>query len=207
MRRVLRLRLIALAAGVILVAVGGGLLLPSVLGLNHRSATDRRALARWLGPRGALTQVVVAPPATGSAGVPACGAGSPDQNYALVSFPSLPGTEGVAASGTWNLLTQRSVVHWGDSPSPGGPGNVLIALHREPNFETLGRLRRGDPIVLVNRACRRFTYRVTRTWVLNPDQVTQLAPVSGAHVLTVITCTPLWIDSQRLVIRASLARA
>ncbi len=200
----LRLRLLAALLGLALVAVGAGLLVPAVLGLGHRSLADRRALQGWLGPRGAITQVVVAPPGSGPATVPACGTGPAGADYALVQFPSLPATEGVAANGTWSLLTQRSVVHWGGSPAPGGVGNVLIALHREPNFENLGRLRRGAPIVLVNRACRRFTYRVTRTWVLDPAQVTQLAPVSGARVLTVITCTPLWIDTQRLVIRATL---
>ncbi|HVA21092.1 MAG TPA: class E sortase [Candidatus Micrarchaeia archaeon] len=207
MPRLLRPRLLSAALGVALVAAAAVLLLPPLLGIAHRGAADHRALQRWLGAKGAITKVVVAPPPSGATLVPGCGSGPSGADYALIQFPSLPGTEGVAASGTWSLLTQRSVVHWGASPAPGGVGNVLIALHREPNFETLGQLRPGDAIVLVNRACRHFTYRVTRTWVLDPSQVTQLAPVTGARVLTVITCTPLWIDTQRLVIRARLIPA
>lgn len=210
MRRVLCPRALATIAGVALVAAGVGLLIPSLLGVSRRATADRQALGSWraaLGTHGAITHVVVQRPGSVPAFASGCGAGSAVQDYALIRFPTLPGTEGVAASGTWTLLTQRSVVHWGASPAPGQAGNVLIALHREPNFETLGRLRPGDPIVLVNRACRSYTYRVTRTWILNPSQVTQLAPVAGARVLTVITCTPLWIDTQRLVIRARLVSA
>lgn len=81
---------------------------------------------------------------------------------------------------------------------------MLIALHREPNFEPLGNLKVGDPIVITDRACTRFTYTVTQIWVENPSQVSQLGPLTGGRYLTLITCTPLWVDTQRIVIRARL---
>jgi sortase (surface protein transpeptidase) len=34
--------------------------------------------------------------------------------------------------------------------------------------------------------------------------VTQLQPIGNGTWITLVTCTPLWIDSQRLVIRAQL---
>jgi sortase A len=102
------------------------------------------------------------------------------------------------------MLTQRSVVHYDNSPAPGQVGNMLIALHREPNFEPLGTLKAGDTVVVTARDCQQFTYTITRIWTENPSQVTQLQALSGGRYLTIITCTPLWIDTQRIVIRATL---
>ncbi|NNM96287.1 MAG: class E sortase [Candidatus Dormibacteraeota bacterium] len=198
--------------GVILVLVGVGVLLPPVLGVLHRGSNDHKLLKSWLGPNGALTQVIPAQsenPAGSSspATAPACGSGSPSSEFALLGFPSLPGIEGVAGNGNWSMLTQRSVVHYADSPGPGQAGNMLIAVHREPNFEPLGTLKVGDPIVVTNRSCRQFTYTITQIWVESPAQVTQLQALSGGSYLTVITCTPLWIDTSRIVIRAVLTRS
>ncbi|MHB1576787.1 MAG: sortase [Candidatus Dormibacteria bacterium] len=206
-----RRRLAAALAGlgVILVLVGIGVLVPPLLGVLHRGGNDHQLLQRWLGSNGALTKVIPgqteSPLNSGSAATaPACGSGSPTTEYALVSFPSLPGIEGVAGNGSWAMLTQRSVVHYQGSPAPGGVGNMLIALHREPNFEPLNKIRPGDQIVVTARNCQQYTYTVTRTWVEWPNQVTQLDSMTSGHYLTVITCTPLWIDTQRIVIRATL---
>ncbi|MHB1527789.1 MAG: sortase [Candidatus Dormibacteria bacterium] len=196
--------------GVVLVLLGVGILAPPLLGVLQRGSHDHKLLKSWLGPNGAITQVIpsqtenpasVSSPAT----APACGSGSPTSEFALLAFPTLPGIEGVAGNGNWSMLTQRSVVHYADSPGPGQTGNMLIAVHREPNFEPLGTLKVGDPIVVTARSCKQFTYTISQIWVESPAQVTQLQPLSGASYLTVITCTPLWIDTSRLVIRATLS--
>jgi len=96
------------------------------------------------------------------------------------------------------------VVHYLTTPGPGQAGNGIYALHREPNFEPLGTLKVGDSILLTNRACQQFTYVVTNLWTEDPTSVTQLQPISSGSWITVITCTPLWVDTQRLVIRAEL---
>ncbi len=198
------IRLLTGLVGAGLLLAGAALLIPGLLGVVQRGGADQSALNRWIGRSGAITHVLTPPVNRSLAGVAACGTGSATQNYALVAFPTLPGTEGVAANGGWNLLTRRSVVHYGQSAAPGGVGNVVVALHREPNFENLNQLHVGSPITVTDRACQRWTYRVTQMWVLNPNQVTQLNPVAHGHLLTLITCTPLWIDNQRLVIRATL---
>ncbi|HEY6538478.1 MAG TPA: class E sortase, partial [Candidatus Dormibacteraeota bacterium] len=130
--------------------------------------------------------------------------GAAAASYALIDFPQLSGIEGVAGNGTWSMLLQRSVVHYAASPAPGQAGNGLWALHREPNFEPLGTLKAGDTVVITNRSCQQFTYVITNIWTEYPSQVTQLRPISSGTWITVITCTPLWVDSQRLVIRAEL---
>ena len=197
-----------MAAGVVLVLAGIGVLVPPLLGVWQRGGHDHQLLQKWLGSQGAITKVlpsqVVAPAGSGIPGAAACGSGSPSSEYLLVAFPTLPGIEGVAGNGSWALLTQRSVVHYSASPGPGQEGNMLIALHREPNFEPLGSLKVGDPIVITDRACTKFTYTVTQVWVESPNKVSQLGQLSGGKYLTLVTCTPLWVDTQRIVIRAEL---
>jgi LPXTG-site transpeptidase (sortase) family protein len=58
-------------------------------------------------------------------------------------------------------------------------------------------------VSIQDRSCHTFVYKVTGKWVLDPSRVTQLAPTSG-HDLTLVTCTPFWVDSQRIIWRASL---
>jgi LPXTG-site transpeptidase (sortase) family protein len=77
-------------------------------------------------------------------------------------------------------------------------------MHREPNFEPLGTLKAGDTVVITNRACQQFTYVISNMWTESPSKVTQLQPISSGTWITLITCTPLWIDSERIVIRAQL---
>jgi LPXTG-site transpeptidase (sortase) family protein len=58
-------------------------------------------------------------------------------------------------------------------------------------------------VTVQDRSCRAFVYKIVGRWTLSPSQVTQLQPTSG-HDLTLITCTPFWVDSQRIVWRAGL---
>ncbi len=205
-----RLSGLLMAGGVILVLAGIGVLVPSLLGVWQRGNQDHQLLQKWLGNQGAITKVLpsqgVTPAGAASpSAAPDCGSGSPSSEYMLIAFPTLPGIEGVAGNGTWALLNQRSVVHYSASPAPGAVGNMLVALHREPNFEPLGSLKVGDPIIVTDRSCTKFTYTVTQVWVENPSKVTQLGQLSGGRYLTLVTCTPLWIDTQRIVIRAQMA--
>lgn len=200
-----------LAAGGILLIVGGlAVFIPPLVGVLQRSHADTQALNEWKDPGSALSQplprtkTVPRPGASPLVTTPGCGGGSPASSYALIDFPSLDGIEGVAGNGTWSMLLSRSVVHYATTPGPGQPGNGLYALHREPNFEPLGTLKTGDTIVLTNRNCQQFTYVITAMWTEYPSKVTQLQPLSEGTWITVITCTPLWIDSQRLVLRAEL---
>ena len=206
-----RLGAVLAGTGVLLIAVGLALLVPPLVRLGQRSNADQQALQKWKAPGSSLSKrlpsvkIVTEPGASPLPTAAVCGSGSAAASYALIDFPSLSGIEGVAGNGGWSLLYERSVGHYASSPGPGQPGNGLYALHREPNFEPLGTLGVGDPIVLTNRLCQQYTYQVTAMWTEYPAQVTQLQPISGGTWITVITCTPLWIDSQRLVIRAKLA--
>jgi len=41
---------------------------------------------------------------------------------------------------------------------------VIIAFHREPDFQYINELNVGGTITIENRACQTFVYRVTQRW-------------------------------------------
>jgi sortase A len=45
-----------------------------------------------------------------------------------------------------------------------------------------------------------LTYRVVSSTVVNPDQTESLRPVAGKDLVTLVTCTPLGINSQRILV-------
>lgn len=171
----------------------------------QRGSVDQTALNTWIqGGSQRLPGAVPGAPQGPEAVHPACGSSSPT-DYALVSFTGISqyNYAGVAGDGGWDLLNNRSMVHYAGSPAPGQQGNVIVAFHREPDFEHIDQLSTGGDVTIQDRSCHTFRYRVTQKWVLAPDRVTQLIPTSG-HDLTLITCTPFWQDTERIVWRATL---
>lgn len=191
--------LVAIISGVALVAV-------PLAGVFQRGQADQSALSTW--NQGGSRSLAGAPrtPA-GSTPVPttvSCGSTSP-ADYALVSFgaPAAERYAGVATDGTWDQLDSRSMVHYAGTPAPGQQGNAIIAFHREPDYQHIDQLGVGGTVTVEDRSCHTYTYVVTQRWTLDPSNVSQLSPTSG-HDLTLITCTPFWVDTQRIVWRATL---
>ncbi|HEX3606461.1 MAG TPA: sortase [Candidatus Dormibacteraeota bacterium] len=199
-RRLGPVRLIGVLIGLALVAGGLVLIVPPLWQLYQRNRVDDNALNQW--NRGG-SNALVGGGAAGYAGQ--CGSGTPTENYARVSFPSLAqyGYAGVAGDGTWDMLRQRSMVHYEGTAAPGAKGNDIIAFHREPEYEHIDQLKVGDVVDVQDRNCKTWAYRITGRWQLYPGQVTQLNSTTG-NDLTLITCTPFWVDSQRLVWRGTL---
>lgn len=224
MRWRIRARWAALAAGVVLILTGAGIVISGAyanwLGQENAAArqyNDENALGAWndggsqalAGAASGSTALPSSSPSASVSAAPAtasgCGGGSNPDAFALLEFTGLPqyGYAGVAVNGNWTLLDDSSVVHWYGSPAPGGEGNVIIAFHREPDFQNIDQLASGNTVTLQDRSCNSYVYTVTQRWDLAPNAVTQLVPTSG-HLLTLITCTPWWVDTQRLVWRAEL---
>jgi sortase A len=201
--RIRRFWLPLLGLGIVLVGVGGLLIAGPVWSTLHRGQADQSALQSW---NDGGSAALVGPVSGGSQDVAkgTCGSSSAT-DYALVTFeaPAQDHYAGVAGNGTWDLLSKRSMVHYAGTPDPGQQGNVIIAFHREPDYEHIDQMRPGDRITVQDRACHMFIYRVTGRWELHPSQVTQLTPTNG-HDLTLITCDPWWQDYNRLVWRATL---
>jgi LPXTG-site transpeptidase (sortase) family protein len=196
-----------LTLAVVLVAGGAWIAAGPLVGLVQRSRADDTALAQWR-QRGSQAVVGSARDATlprVAAGTAVCGGASAADSYALVTFPTLAryGYAGVAGDGTWDLLLQRSMVHFHGSASPGQAGNDIIAFHREPEFEHVDQLAPGDDVLVQDRACRTWTYRIRHRWVVSPKRVDQLGPTADAE-LTLVTCHPWFRDTLRIVWQGSL---
>lgn len=89
----------------------------------------------------------------------------------------------------------------------GGPGNCALAGHRnyafKKFFRRLDELEAGDEVIISTKD-EEFTYTVTGKSVVKPDDVSVLGGSMDKNVLTLITCTPVYVASHRLIVTAEL---
>lgn len=96
------------------------------------------------------------------------------------SFPLVQGT------GDEDL--KRGVGHMIRTVMPGELGNCVISGHRDTVFSRLGKVEKGD-LLVVETAAGEFTYEVTRIRIVDKEDRTVVVPTEGP-VLTVSTCYP-----------------
>jgi sortase A len=97
--------------------------------------------------------------------------------------------------------------HYPDTPLPGRRGTVGIAGHRTTYgapFRTIDKLRRGDRVV-VDMTYGRFVYRVEKSRIVPPTEVSVKRPV-GYDRLILSACHPLYSAAQRIVVFARFSR-
>jgi sortase A len=97
--------------------------------------------------------------------------------------------------------------HYGDTPLPGQRGTVAIAGHRTTYgapLRTIDKLRRGDPIQ-IEMSYGRFTYRVEKTRIVDPSEVSVKRRVAYDRLI-LSACHPLYSAAQRIVVFARLER-
>jgi sortase A len=105
----------------------------------------------------------------------------------------------------WEQLKQGIGHHIG-SANPGTTGNVVLSAHNDifgELFRDLDRLQPGDEAV-VYTVSQKFVYRVIRIRIVEPTDVSVMAP-TGRPTLTLVSCYPYMIDNQRIVVTADLA--
>jgi sortase A len=105
--------------------------------------------------------------------------------------------------GTDDATLDRGVGHIEDTAVPGTDGNAGIAGHRDGFFRVLKDITEGDAIELQTLAGR-DTYRVERTWIVEPEDVSVLDP-TPSRSLTLVTCYPFYFVGsapQRFIVRA-----
>jgi len=109
--------------------------------------------------------------------------------------------------GSDDATLRRASGHIEDTPLPGDVGNVGIAGHRDTVFRPLKHAKAGDPLVLTT-ADRVFRYRITRTFIVDPDDVYVLDP-TPTPTLTLVTCYPFEYVGhapRRFIVKADLVR-
>ncbi len=164
-------------------------------------------------------------------GRPASGEASPiiDPNRETVSLPDAPEDEtlwltvpamarvkdlpvGTGPADDEATLAE-SALHVEGTGFPWEEGaNVYIAGHRigyeggasHLVFYDLDVLQNGDEAILTDADGTRYTYRVFRSFVVDPDDYHVTEPVTGKSVVSLQTCT-LPDYSERLVVQAELA--
>jgi sortase A len=104
----------------------------------------------------------------------------------------------------WEQLKQGVGHHIG-SANPGTAGNVVLSAHDdiygEP-FRDLDRLKPGDEAILYT-ATQKFFYRVVTVQLVDPTDVSIMGP-TVRPTLTLISCYPYMVDTQRIVVTAEL---
>ena len=99
----------------------------------------------------------------------------------------------------------RGSGHIEDTPFPGQAGNVGIAGHRDTTFRALRNIHVGDALEF-KTADRLYRYRISKTWIVGPDDVYVLDP-TPQPALTLVTCYPFEFVGhapRRFIVRAEL---
>ncbi|HKY22681.1 MAG TPA: class D sortase [Vicinamibacterales bacterium] len=110
------------------------------------------------------------------------------------------------AEGDDDKTLGKAVGHLPDTPQPWDrSGNVGLAAHRDGLFRRLEKIRMHDDVsIFTSRG--EFHYRVTKTHIVNPDDVWVLAPTLNPTI-TLITCYPFSFVGnapQRFIVQAEL---
>ena len=105
--------------------------------------------------------------------------------------------------GTDDRTLDRGLGHIEYTAQPGTDGNSGIAGHRDSFFRALKDIAQDDLIEL-DTPQMTDVYRVERTWIVNPDDVSVLDP-TPMRALTLVTCYPFYYVGsapQRFIVRA-----
>jgi|SRR5947209_11579759 len=115
-----------------------------------------------------------------------------------------PVVQTAPVAGVWNVA-DWAVGHLTSTPDPGAAGNGAYAAHDDIKgeiFKRLGQLAPGDSIMLYTRHSIN-RYVVVAQQAVDPSNTSVLAP-TRQPTITLITCTPYWVDTQRLIVQAVL---
>lgn len=123
-------------------------------------------------------------------------------NY-LVRIPKIDSVEPVS-EGTSKEALANSLGHDTSTAYPGEKGNCVIAGHRNYTFgkffNRLDEVEIGD-MIYVDTHEETYTYKVKEIKVVEPEDVSILENTDD-EILTLYTCTPIYIATHRLVVIA-----
>ena len=170
--------------------------------LARRAALDRFAELRALGTRTDTPELTLWSPQRIAAWQRTLTLPREDP-LAVLHIPRI-GLDVPVLKGTSDATLDRGAGHIEDTAMPGTGGNSGIAGHRDGFFRGLKDVNVGDAIELETLQ-ETQTYRIERTWIVNPDDVSVLDP-TPAQSITLVTCYPFYFVGsapQRFIVRAS----
>ncbi|MGE5250336.1 MAG: sortase [Bacteroidota bacterium] len=122
-----------------------------------------------------------------------------------IQIPALKVDAPVVQGDGWEQLKKGVAQHIGTA-DPGRDGNVILSAHNDVYgelFRYLDRLQPGDQVILYTQQ-KQYTYTVDRTVIVKPTQVEVMA-ATGSPTVTLISCYPYLVDSDRIVVFAKLS--
>jgi sortase A len=109
----------------------------------------------------------------------------------------------IVLEGVGTDILERAAGHVPDTAFPGGPGNIVIAGHRDTFFRALRNITKDDEITLTTPQGI-YRYHVQSTEKVGPENVKVLE--ATAHpTLTLVTCFPFYYIGpapERFIVRA-----
>ena len=119
-----------------------------------------------------------------------------------IQIPNIHVDAPVVLGDGWEQL-KKGVGQYVGSPNPGQDGNMVLSAHNDVYgelFRNLDRLVPGDQIIIYTQQ-RQYVYVVDRTVLVEPTAVEVMAS-SGSPTVTLISCYPYLVDTQRIVVFA-----
>jgi sortase A len=108
----------------------------------------------------------------------------------------------------YDIVPAYGVTRFSPSAPIGQPGLTVMSGHDDiygSIFRYLGTMRRGD-VVHIWQGQHAYSYRVTEVHVVTPSDVRLLNMAYTRPTLALISCTPYWVDTQRVVVMAVLVQ-
>ncbi len=109
------------------------------------------------------------------------------------------------AEGSDLATLKFSLGHMPDTADLGTIGNAVVAGHRSHSFGSffnrLDEVEVGDTIE-VKSSAGNYVYEVYETKIVEPNDLSVLRGSSNHRVLTLITCTPLYTSTHRIIVHA-----
>jgi len=121
-----------------------------------------------------------------------------------IQIPAIAVDAPVVQGDGWEQLRLGVAQHVG-TPDPGQNGNIVLSGHNDifgEVFRYLDRLKPGDVVILFTSQ-KQYTYVITGTKFVKPTHVEVMNPTLNP-TLTLISCYPYLIDTQRIIISAVL---
>jgi len=107
----------------------------------------------------------------------------------------------------YDIVPAYGVTRFADSAPLGQPGLALMSGHDDiagSIFRYLGALHMGDTVVVAHGA-HTDRYVVRSVSVVTPDDVRLLNAAYTHPTLALISCTPYWVDTHRVVVIAQMS--
>jgi sortase A len=123
----------------------------------------------------------------------------------IISIPKIDANVALS-EGIGTEILKYAVGHFTETPMPGEQGNSCFAGHRSYTynqyFNRLDEVNIGDRIIVTTKDGE-FEYEVYESKVVEPEEISVLDNTKGAEI-TLVTCTPIRVATQRLVVKGKM---